>query len=170
MTGINDVYGDSKWLKAEDLKGRKIKVRIMEWEITKFKQMDGSERQQVVVGFAGKEKRLGLNKTNGQMVASMYGGEDLDAWIGKEITLYPTKTMNQQGKLVDCIRIEYVPPEPEGFVSGLQQATQVGSTRATAKSALKPMFDERNPPPSERIPPHVKSGKLEDEMNDEVPF
>lgn len=161
---INDVYGDSVWLRATDLKDgdgnpTKYRLRIAGWDTTEFKQNDGSVRKQIVISFHGAKKKLGLNVTNSKMIASMYG-DDTNEWTGKEVILCPQKTMNQQGNLVDCIRIEYEAPKKA-------KVTQVGSTRATPKAAVKQMFDERNPPPDEN---DERLNRLADEMNDEVPF
>jgi len=141
---VNEVLSDGKWLKAPDLKGRKVKVRISDWSTEDFKQMNGTTRKQIVLSFHGAEKQLGLNVTNARMIASMHGDET-DGWIGKEIILFPTKTNGPTGGLVDCIRVEYAePPKP-------------------AKRAAKPQpqHDERNPPPADEYP---------DGPNDEVPF
>lgn len=141
---INEVY-TSNWLKAADLQGRKVKVRIEDWDVTEFKQNDGTTRKQVTLKFLGKEKRLGLNRINSSMIAGMYG-EDTEGWIGKEVTLYPTKDRGPNG-LVDCIRVEFVDP----------RIALNGEAREVPKPKLKqmPVTDERNPP---------------DELNDEVPF
>lgn len=134
---INDVYGNTEWLRAADLQGKKVRVKISDWDMTAFKQMDGTTRNQIVLSFDGKEKKLGLNKTNSKMIASMYG-DDTEQWIGKEIILCPQKTMNQQGNLVDCIRIEYE-TQPKTRV------TQQGSTRATPKAAVQQIPKDDGP-------------------------
>ena len=138
---IFDVYGDSKWLKAADLKGRKVKVRIQDWSTTEFSQQNGTTRKQIVLSFHGAEKKLGLNKTNAQVIASLHG-DDPDQWLGCEISLYPTKTQNQSGQIVDCIRIDAFVEKP-------------------AKPTPKAKQSEMNPPPHTAIP---------DDMNDEIPF
>jgi hypothetical protein len=158
---INDVYGDSVWLRAADLKGIKVRVKIADWDMTQFKNRDGSTKNQVVLTFVGKQKKLGLNVTNSKMIASMHG-DDTEGWIGKEIVLMPTKTMDANGQLVDCIRIEY---ESQSAAPKMM-VTQIGSTRATPRTAVKQMFDDRNPPPDDKIPEH----SLGTEMNDEMPF
>lgn len=104
MANVDEIYqSDSKWLTANDLKGKEIKVTV-----------DGSKVEEVgdthklCVYFKGKEKGLALNKTNARMIAETYG-RDSEDWTGKEIVLYPTKT-EFQGKLVDCIRVR-IPTE-----------------------------------------------------------
>jgi hypothetical protein len=134
---INDVISaDDRFLKAPDLKGRKVSVRIESFTVENFK-----EKKQIVLKFFGAKKVLGLNKINTKMIASMHGDET-EAWIGKEIQLYPSKTQNAQGQIVDCIRIEYQAPQ---------------------FAAPSPRRLEPAPPPAETLMTAA-------EMNDELPF
>jgi hypothetical protein len=56
-----------------------------------------------VMRMQGKKKGFILNVTNCRSIAGMYGN-DVDGWVGKRITLYPTTT--QFGRnTVDCIRV-----------------------------------------------------------------
>src|SRR5882762_3533525 len=112
---INDVISaDDRFLKAADLQGRKVSVRIESFTVENFK-----ERKQIVLKFFGAKKVFGLNKINTKMIASMYGDE-VEEWIGKKVRLFASKTQNQQGQIVDCVRIEYqMPHAPQQFVSGL---------------------------------------------------
>lgn len=146
---INEVINtDSRFLKAPDLKGRKIGVRIEAVTTEDFKELNGNLKRQIVLKFFGAQKLLGLNKTNTKMIASMYGDET-DKWIGKEIQLYPTKTQNQHGQIVDCIRIEYQAPS---FAAPARPAPVASNTV---------IYDERNPPP------HIDHVA---DMSDSVPF
>ena len=148
---INDVISaDDRFLKAPDLQGCKVSVRIESFTVENFK-----EKKQIVLKFFGAKKVLGLNKINTKMIASMHGNE-VEEWIGKAVLLFPSKTQNQQGQIVDCIRIEYqVPHTPQQFVSGLAKDGN------RAEQAAKRQFDERNPPPANPV---------RDEMNDPIPF
>src|SRR5882762_5487922 len=114
---INDVISaDDRFLKAHDLQGRKVSVRIESFTVENYK-----EKKQIVLKFFGAKKVWGLNKINTKMIASMHGNE-VEEWIGKEDLLFPTKTQNQQGQIVDCVRIEYQAPHaPQQFVSGLAE-------------------------------------------------
>lgn len=143
---INEVINvNDKFLKAPDLKGRKIAVRIESYTVEDFKDFSGTSKRQIVLKFHGAQKVLGLNKINTKMIASMYG-EEADDWIGKEVLLFPSKTQNATGAIVDCIRIEY----------------HVPSQRARQQVQHQPRYDERNPPPHTAAPA--------DDMNDEIPF
>ena len=136
---INDIYGSSEWLRAADLQGRKVKVRIIDWDTVELKRPDRNVTQ-IALTFAGKGKRLGLNITNARMVASMLG-DDPDQWLQQDIVLYPSKTPNASGQIVDCIRIEYHEPEPVAK-----------PVRPARPAPTAPVQDERNPPPSDDVP------------------
>ena len=95
---INDTF-PSDYLKAADLKGRKIKVTIESVEIKKL----GDDTKPVVY-FSGKDKGLVLNKTNAMVIASAYGPET-DGWVGRPLHLYSAK-VSFQGSMVDALRVE----------------------------------------------------------------
>ena len=103
----------SRSLHADDLpKGKQVKVTIENFEIVEF-----DDKPKVVLSFVGKEKTLVLNKTNATAIAGVHG-DSVEAWRGKDILIYPTKT-DFGGKLVDCIRVN-VPMET---VADIPQAT-----------------------------------------------
>src|SRR5688500_15457637 len=105
MANVNDVYPTaSKSLKAEDLQGRTVKVKI---ESTDVKEFDNGKK--IVLKFTGKEKTLVVNKTNAKIIASSLR-DDTHSWMGKEIEIYPDKTYFA-GDLVDCIRVR-IPAGP----------------------------------------------------------
>lgn len=109
MPSVTDFYQtESRWLKAEDLKGRKHKVRIKDYDIVEFEEK-GQKKRKIGLSFDGKDKGLMLNKTNAKIVAKQHG-QDMDDWVGKEINIYPTTT-DYEGRPVECIRVEdYIPP------------------------------------------------------------
>lgn len=63
----------------------------------------GIKETKPVLAFAGRKKKLVLNKTNATAIASLHG-DDTGGWIGKPVTLYPTKTKCGR-ETVDCVRI-----------------------------------------------------------------
>ena len=107
MANVNDIYGASNTLKAEDLKDRAHKVTIETVDIVEFKE-NGMTKKKLVCRLAGKQKGLVLNKTNSKIIAKYYG-DDFDMWGGKEIEIFPTET-DFQGSLVPCIRVRVEPP------------------------------------------------------------
>jgi hypothetical protein len=108
---INDVYqSTSTFLRAADLHGSTVKLMIAEVGTHTFDEGTPKAKTQVILGFQGKEKRLGLNATNARAIAEQLG-DDTDQWPGKEIKIFPTKT-DFGGEMVDCIRIvQEAPPE-----------------------------------------------------------
>lgn len=98
MVDISEVYGGDS-LTAANLKGREVTVVIESTEERQF-----TEGNKLVIRFQGKEKYLVCNKTNAHAIAEIYGTES-NQWVGKEITLYPTRT-DFRGKMVDAIRVK----------------------------------------------------------------
>ena len=94
---INEVF-PSKYLKAADLQGRQVTVKIRSAE----QEVMGDDRK-LVVYFEGKEKGFVCNKTNANNIAALYG-PDTDNWVGSEITLFEAM-VDFQGKTVPSIRV-----------------------------------------------------------------
>lgn len=102
------LYDDKEFLYAFDLDGKEVVVEIEMVAGGVLTGEKGRSTKKPIVSFAGKTKKLALNKTNGKTIASLYG-TDTDRWIGKRITLYPTTT-DFGGETVECIRIRPVVP------------------------------------------------------------
>lgn len=51
------------------------------------------------------KKGLGLNKTNGKMCSKLFGSEEMDDWIGKQIALYVKDDVEYAGEIVSAIRV-----------------------------------------------------------------
>ena len=60
-------------------------------------------KTKLVVCFEQIPEALALNRTNALILANAFG-DDTNAWIGKQITLVPTKRMFQ-GQLLDAIEV-----------------------------------------------------------------
>ena len=123
MAKVSDVFG-SKGLKAEDLQGQDVAVTIRNTRVCKFDDGDKIEVQ-----FEGKEKSLVCNKTNANTIALVLKTDDLDFWIGGQITLYPAY-VDFRGEQVLAIRVR--PPA-------------VAASPAPQQAAAAP--DPLNPPP-----------------------
>ena len=103
---VSDIY--SGCLAAADLDGAERTVTITGGELRTFD--DGTKR--LFLQFAEHAKPLALNVTNARKIALLHGDE-VTAWKGKRITLYPTTTQ-YLGKEVACIRIrDQVPQLPQ---------------------------------------------------------
>lgn len=98
MVDINTVYGS--FLKAADLGGRNAPVTILGF--TEEEMPDGAVKPALTLN--GTRKKLVLNKTNANMIASLYGTET-DHWAGKQIVLYSTQVPFGD-KMVDAIRVQ----------------------------------------------------------------
>lgn len=96
---INEAF-PSKYLKAADLKGKKVIVKIAKVEFEQFED----NKPKPIIYFENKEKGLVGNKTNCMVIASGYGPET-NGWIGKEIALY-TAQVPFQGQMTDALRVE----------------------------------------------------------------
>ena len=110
MTSINEVYG-SEWLRAADLEGHwPATVTIAGWETVEFQDdRTGATKKQVALSFTGRDKRLGLNKTNANRIADLYGLE-VETWPGKSIVLI-VERVEAFGKITDAIRVQIRQPE-----------------------------------------------------------
>ena len=136
-------YFQSKWLKPEDLQGRKATVTIARIEEETFKN-NGVEEAKLVLFFAGKQKGLILNKTKGVMMEKLYG-EDYNGWINRRITMEPGWTTDRQGKQVGTIF--FSPPQP---------------------SSERPPVQTQQPPPEPEDGPDYTPDY--DAQNDPIPF
>ena len=76
---------ESKYLKAADLNGKKVKVTIDDVNLVEFDNDDGKETKPCLT-LRGKDKGIVCNATSVMSLGEAYGF-DSDAWIGKEIGL-----------------------------------------------------------------------------------
>lgn len=98
---VGDVYQtESSNLAAADLNEKAIKLTITRYETVTF-----DEGLKIVLKFERAQKGLVLNKTNAMRISANLGSDDVDGWIGKDITIYPTTT-DFGGKVVPCIRVK----------------------------------------------------------------
>jgi hypothetical protein len=105
MPNVHDAY-PNKNLKAADLNGGSMRVKINDAVIESI----GLENQRKLILLLEGGKRLVLNKTNAQNIASRYG-DDTAAWKDKELELY-VAPVNFQGRTVDGIRVRIPPRAP----------------------------------------------------------
>ena len=94
---------DRDYIGAFDLDGKDATVTIVSVTAGQLTAPGGKKNKKPVVKFEGKEKGLALNKTNCKTIAGLYG-VDTEAWVGKQITLYPTTT-TFGAEEVHCIRV-----------------------------------------------------------------
>lgn len=112
----------SRYLKADDLQGRDVRVTMGNVELEKL----GTDMKPVLY-FKGKEKGLCLNKTNSNTIADAYG-DDTNDWFGQEIIMFSVMT-DYQGKVGPAIRVKVPPRAPvrrEDPISTSPQRMTVG--------------------------------------------
>jgi hypothetical protein len=100
---ISEVFA-SKFLKAADLNGRTVRVKIA--NVHSEAMNDGQNKP--VLYFVGAQKGLVMNRTNSTTLAMVFG-DDTDNWIGATIELFPM-TVPFQGQMQPAIRVK-VPAE-----------------------------------------------------------
>ena len=79
----------SKYLRAEDLQGREVRVKIS--HVDREKMSQNADDFKPVVYFQNATKGVALNKTNSYVIASAYG-DDTEDWRGQEIILFSIMT------------------------------------------------------------------------------
>ncbi len=145
---IDDVYGNSEWIKAKDLRGKDWVLEIARISDHTFPARDDQPaKQQLVLHFRGATKKLGLNTTNAHAIGEMYGPES-DDWVGKTITLYPTKD-RLGAKIVDCIRIRNHAMTSE---SRVKLSVGNGPRREPRREGYEVMTDAREADEADNIP------------------
>lgn len=136
---LSDIYqSSSNFLKAADLQGAKPVV-VIESAVVKESDYPEGKKKQIILSFVGKEKVLGLNFTNANMIAQLTGTEDFERWVGVAIRLYEDKTKNSQGAIVPCIRI--FPDLPQAP----QNAQAAAAPQPLPPPLPKPQYDDEVP-------------------------
>lgn len=102
---IGDAF-PSKWLKADDLKGRRLKVVIDRVQLETI-----SDEEKPVMYFRGKDKGMVMNQTNAGRLTVGFGTDDTEEWSGKEIILQ-SEPVQFQGRTVQGLRVQVPQPEP----------------------------------------------------------
>jgi hypothetical protein len=87
---INEIYtNNSNFLKPDDIKGKTPIVTIESISVHNGKdKQTGDDYSQLLLHFVGKDKVLGLNRTNANRIAELTKSDDTDDWIGTSIELY----------------------------------------------------------------------------------
>lgn len=87
---------ESKYLKAADLAGKAVKVKIEAVNMVEFEDDTGHKYEKPCLKLVGKDKSVVCNATTVQELGGAYGW-DSESWIGREIGL-STKHYHQLGK------------------------------------------------------------------------
>lgn len=97
---INDSF-PSKYLKASDLGGRQITVKIDRVEI---EEVGRDKERRPIIYFVGKQKGMVINKTNANKITQAYG-QDTDYWVEQEVILFEAM-VEYAGDTVPALRIK----------------------------------------------------------------
>lgn len=116
MTSIDELDSISNSLKAADLDGSEVTLKIKSYVIKEFDETsrDGEtyKAKKPIFSFEGTDKTFVCNKTNRNAIAYAYGKE-MDDWIGKDITLFPT-IVPFGDKQVEAIRVRVLKANKAG--------------------------------------------------------
>jgi hypothetical protein len=116
---VSELY-PPKWVKAADLGGHAVTVKISGVAVESFRLPDGSQRASAVLAFEGKTKRLILNKTQCKQLIEITGSERFEEWVGRSISLAPATAQN--GKPTIAIRAAHGDGKPGGELGGEQRS------------------------------------------------
>jgi hypothetical protein len=109
-TDVRTMY-DKELLYAHDLAGQDVTLTIAEVKRGELTGTGGKKNKKPIVKFRERpEKGLGLCITNARTIAQLYGSFEVEKWLGKRITIYPTTTTFGSAT-VDCIRIRPAVPK-----------------------------------------------------------
>lgn len=123
---FRNFVSESAFLKAADIRGGRMLVTVSAVDVEPV----GVEKvTKVILTFTGIEKRMTMNMTNLEMVASIAGTDDIDRWPGVSFELYIVKVPNPQGQMVDGIRILPPPQQPRATAA---RTTRRGRTNDPA--------------------------------------
>ena len=150
----------SKYLKAADLQGRNIAVKISGVQMEDVGSDDKPERKPVVY-FQGAKKGLVLNKTNALTISEVIGSET-DNWVGVKVQLFATR-VPFQGRMVDAIRLTVPRDAPATAAKPAGAATP---TPPIVHPAGLPATDPFTSGGGGESPPPFG----DDGLNDDVPF
>ncbi len=95
---------ESKFLKKEDV-GRGMLMTVEACEQHNVAKEGAPPENKWCLTFAESDKPLVLNSTNIQLCERIFGSDDTDAWIGKQLVLYNDPTVAFQGKVIGGIRV-----------------------------------------------------------------
>lgn len=103
----NEIFGSGKYLKASCLEQKDGTFGTLTLTIKgkpETKEFDDGKSQRVI-SFREDERKLGLNKTNWNMIARISGKDDDDEWDGVRVVLWVDENVQFGGDIVPAIRI-----------------------------------------------------------------
>lgn len=96
---------DAKYLSHADISEHDDTVLTIKSYEQEMMGQGKDAQEKWVLYFREVKKGLGLNKTNGKMCCKLFGSDDMDDWIGKQIAIYVKDDVEYQGEIVSAIRV-----------------------------------------------------------------
>ncbi len=109
-----------------------LEIASVKSELLKSREVPKGKRK-VVVRFKGARKAWVGNTTCCETIETMYG-PDVDAWVGKRITLYATDVRSPKGGTIKGVRVR--PRAPGGPATELPEVPVDESIRAKQDEAF----------------------------------
>ena len=136
----------SKYLKAADLDGKTYRMTIRGVQMEDMGGEGGDEKP--ILYFTRGQKGVVLNRTNADALSIVFG-EETNAWVGKQIDLYPERVAFK-GQMTWGIRMKARVEPIDGAVPGLQQpiapvSGQRGPGETAAAAASRSNLDDEIP-------------------------
>lgn len=150
---INDAY-PSKYLKADDLQGRKVTVIMAD---VKTEEVGKQKDFKAILYFKGKDKGMVLNKTNARKISEAYGPET-NEWFGQPITLYEAQ-VEFQGDTVAALRVA-IPTASTPTQRTVEHQRPIDEDRVP----------DRREPQRDRRPELVGASNFRGDLDDDIPF
>jgi len=146
---IDETYaGGGDFIKAADLQGRRANVTIKGARLE-----DLQDGKKIVLDFVETPKRLVLNKTNANMICDLLKNRDAEQWFGSTISLRPDKTQLQDGRTVDCIRVDFeLPPQTNSNGLGARVVAANPAFGQNAAQVAQPLAPNLSQPAPATIP------------------
>ena len=146
------------YMAAANLEGmdRRVTIRDVNEEVQPARNDDEEEVKAPILYIQEHQKGIRLNKTMATQLVEMFGTPDTNHWIGKQITIFPTKE-RAFGQTWDVIRIRDEPAQAAaqqggGFANqqaaapAPQNAPQAAQTAQQEQPAPAPAPAQQNAP------------------------
>lgn len=105
MTTYRDVF-PTEHISHWDLKGKERTLTIKSVDLNGKRWIKGRRERAIVLYFEGAHKGLCVNAGIYATIAILLGyGDDVEAWVGRRITLYPATDDQIRGEDKRCVRV-----------------------------------------------------------------
>jgi len=129
------VMHPSKYLSADDLKGRTVTVKIASVSVEMIEMSDGEDKEKTIIRFEKANKDFMGGVTNDYSLAVLLSRRPID-WVGKRVTLMPGITTFGR-EVRTCIRIAGSPDASPERAKAFDQARARAATVELRKQAKR---------------------------------